>query len=144
MTNKGAAVTVPLRMTKRARIILLLQTRQDALEAEDDPQGGEIGSRSPRYSSLWREGSYRELELCLDYMARRSPRIRWHLINCYQKREHAKAGLQPKQAIADKGLDWLERVLRNVYVPQSISENAGYTTTEAQTYAKPRSFRRAA
>lgn len=137
-------MTVPLRLTKRARIVLLLKTRQDALEAEGDLGGGELGSRSPSHSPLWYEGSYGDLELCLDYMQRKAPRIRWHLVNLYGPRDHAKLGLTPKQAIADKGLDWLERVMRNVYVPPAISENAGYAPSEAATYAKPRSLQRAA
>lgn len=137
-------MTIPLRLTKRERIKLLLRTRQDALEAQAELGGGELGSRSPSHSQLWYDGSYPALELCLDFLAATQPRIRWHLVNFYAPSKVWKPGLKPRKGYADLGLDWLEQRLENVYVPASVSENAGYLPSEAARYAKPRSLRRAA
>lgn len=144
-----------MRLSKRNRIILLLKTRQDALEETGELGGGALGSRSPRHGPLYWEGSYRALETCLDYLQEHQPRIRWHLTNYYAPPKDIarhydaslgkwKPGLKPRRGYAELGVTWLEQKLSTVYVPQAVSENAGYLASEAKAYTRPRQLDRAA
>lgn len=134
------------RLTKRERIKLLLMTRLDALGETANSEGhGQFGSRSLQHGDLWNEGSYRELERLLDEMRHRCKSIHWHTLNYWAAKDRQwRPGMKPRSRCAQLGLDWLERRMGNVYVPQSISENAGFHASEAATYAKPRSLQRAA
>ncbi len=128
-----------MKLTKRERIKLLLKTRRDALEeSAETGRAGQLGSRVLGFQELWREGSYREIEACLDYLAVKNPRVRWHLVHLHEQ-PHPRGF---KSGYSDLGLDWLESRLSDVFVPQSVAENAGYSLSEAKAYMRPR--RRAA
>ena len=133
-----------LRLDKRQRIILLLKTRPDALGETASQEGhGQFGARTLQHSELWHEGSYRELERYLDVMRAKCRRIHWHTVRYYVPvRYHA--GMKPRRGPAELGVTWLEQRKWDVFVPQAVSENAGFLLSEAKLYAKPQSLRRAA
>lgn len=96
--------------------------------------GSEPGSREPRRNEeLWRAGSYKELELCMDRLKDtrgQAYRELWHVY----VRGYAPADLEA-EVWAKYGLWLLEEWMPPwVFVPLELSENAGYLEAEAKTY----------
>lgn len=128
-----------LRLTRRERIKLLLGTYKDVfgpdlLNVEKGDRGFE--SRALSHGELWREGSYADVQRGLDRLRTSGFRsIYWHTVEAYVNGHPASA----RRRKADAGVDLLAKWLPgNIYVPQSIAENAGYPITEAKAAARPR------
>jgi hypothetical protein len=135
-----------VRLNQRARIRLLAATYLDACEHDKGETAGtsKPGFREPTRSHLWREGSYWEFELALDDLREIAPkRHRWFWA-VYVRRSQRLEQLAPhKRHAAEQALTFLvARTLQlargNIYVPVDISENAGYSASEAKSARKPR------
>ena len=130
-------------MTRRDRIILLLQTYPDVREYSQR-QGETRPAGKPGYKhlvrqGLWAEGSYAELERSISRLRAHYPRLARHLTAHYFK-ARGMAGHEINQARVSRAVDILEHWMpRNVYVPQALTENAGLI---GEKTARPR--RRAA
>jgi hypothetical protein len=123
-----------LRLTRRERIKLLLETYSDAYGPSRNPVDVRVamGSRPPSSSELWKEGSYREIARGIDSMRDPYPKITRHLVAHY-------CSPQPwvRKQLVEKGFAILEKRLpMNLYVPQDISEKAGFTPAEAKSASK--------
>ncbi len=93
-------------------------------------------SRLPSRGELWEEGSYYDLERCLDAMRQPYPKISRHLIAFYVDATPPKWA---RKVYAEKGVELLMRFMpSNVFVPQEISENAGFLPSDAKVAARPR------
>lgn len=127
-----------MRLDRRAKIRLLLATLLDATapgRGTSDVRAA-FSSRPPAKSEeLWNEGSYGELWSCLDVMKTRYPKMHRHVLACHVSpepwgdRRYAEAAIR----VLDKRL-----MPSNVYVPQEISENAGFLPSDAKTATRPR------
>ena len=127
----------PLRH-KRTRILLLLSSYLDAATFSGDTTGGgEPTSRIlARNYDLWSAGSYSDLEHCLTALHLHAPSVHWHTWEgCVKGRWNGPT----RNHKAERGVTWLKEVMpSNVFVPAEISENAGYTPSEARTYERSR------
>jgi hypothetical protein len=126
-----------MQYTRRERIKLLLKTLPDALgESNNDPRAAiRLESRTLRYGDLFRAGSYHPLLNALDEMRQRSPSVYWHTLAFYCDMSD---GGKPRRRKADLGVEFLmRRMPSNVFVPQDVSENAGFSASEAKSAARP-------
>lgn len=125
-----------MRLDRRAKIKLLLRTLLDATSpgrGTSDVRAA-FGSRPPARSAIWAEGSYQQLWRCLDEMKTPYPKIHRHIVAFY-----VDPAPWARKSVAEKGIELLDRRMpANVFVPQEISENAGFLPGEAKTGAKPR------
>lgn len=125
-----------MRLTRRSRIILLLETYPDVCDhptgsaLDQSHGGGKPGSRDLTRRGLWQQGSYAELERCLQrFRDEHYPKIGRHLAEHYLRRN---AGGWARKHVVEKGVDMLCKWMpTNVYVPPEVVERAGYSVTEA-------------
>jgi hypothetical protein len=118
------------------RIRLLAWSYLDAAEAggtssEETVSTGSAGSRAPsRNHELWRQGSYSALEKAL---AQVPPYARLRFWVFYIRA----SGPFQHDHKAHAVLARVERLMpREVFVPQEISEAAGFLPAEAKTYSR--------
>lgn len=137
----------------RLLVRLLLSSYPDAVESSGDGARGDAHSSRllGRNLELWPEGSYAELERSLLLLRARSHTWRKHVGEVYIGRRLDAQTCDNHQirANAGKGLGWLVVKMHvlcdgNIYVPATVSENAGLAPAEARAAARPRSARRAA
>jgi hypothetical protein len=123
-----------LRLTRRERILLLLRTYQDAFEESKSAAGsGRLESRLLGHGPVWHQGSYVDLQDWLERLKERSPSVHWHTLELYVYKRKA------RRRKADLGVSYLHKQMpSNIYVPLEISENAGFSTTEAKAAARPK------
>lgn len=133
------------RITRRAKIKLLLQTLLDASSpgrSTSDVRAA-FGSRPPAKSELWEQGSYHALYRCLDALKAQSnsddPKWRgvyWHTWCRYVTGDTLKTDDLWK---SEKGLTFLEETMpSDVFVPQEVSENAGHSPSDSKAAARRR------
>lgn len=122
--------------------MLLLRTFVDAASPGrgDSDLRSPLGSKPPARSSLWEQGSYRELGREIDRLkADGYTKIHRHLCAFYIGGPDYPVGDGPQKRYVQRGVDLLEkRMPRNVYVPAEVSENGGHSPGEAKTAARPR------
>ncbi len=122
---------------RSVRIRLLAWSYLDAAEAggtsnEETVSTGSAGSRAPsRNHELWHQGSYNALEKALGSIP---PYARLRFWVFYIR---AKGPFDHEHKLKHSALSRVERAMpREVFVPQEISEAAGFLPAEAKTYSR--------
>jgi hypothetical protein len=132
--------------TRRDRILVLLGTLNDIRLPEttgdtDDISHTHAGSRPLHHSELYHAGSYHDLDLCLEQLKHRAPRIHWHTIRVYVEKNPTSDGngLAPEGRRlrslhkANLGVRWLEHAMPTfILVPVDLLENEGYVLSTTQ------------
>jgi hypothetical protein len=127
-------LVLPALQLRDVRVRLLAWSYEDAATGADDGgRGSKPTSRIPgRNLELWSAGSYAELERATDALRAHDQgwaRMFWRL---YTQRDWLAAPVGPE-------LRWVtERMPRDVFVPQDISEVAGYPTGVAKMFTRRR------
>lgn len=123
-----------MRLTRRERVRLLLHTYRDAVSPGRNPSDirGAFASKAPTRTELWHQGSYYELGKALDSLKAPCPKIYRHTIAFFMDQEK-----WARKSTAEIGVQALMKLMpRNIFVPQEISENAGFTPGEAKAAAR--------
>jgi hypothetical protein len=126
--------------SRKVRVRLLLSSYLDACEPDKSERlarGDKPTSRDlRRRSAVWTEGSYRELDRCLDALRVRHRPVyrdtwdRWVLGDAQMNGKRA--------ARAHVGVALLAMVMpQAIYVPLDICEAFGYAPSEAKQYGRP-------
>jgi hypothetical protein len=111
----GATRETPdVRLSKRQRIVILLQLYANAREClqRGDPGGSfanAAGSRFFQMPAAWSQGGFRELERCLLSLRDKSPRTYWAIRQRYLNRDgmFRARDREPSVLLVDLGIDWL-------------------------------------
>jgi hypothetical protein len=129
---------------RKVRVRLLLASYLDAVidpgsgpqDKRDGVSGDPATSREPRRNrELWREGSYRRLERALDELRQWNRAVYRDTWDCHVLRDYSINGA--RQARAHLGVALIALAMpSSIYVPTSISENAGYEPSDAKQYAR--------
>lgn len=125
--------------TRRDRIIVLLQSFDDAFHPErgdGNGRGGKPGSKVLVHGPLWNAGSYQAVSDQLDVMRCHAPKLYRSVEVVYmgRSREYAKSA---RRSRADAGVEFLFRRLpRDVFVPADLLENAGFTVPSRKRKAE--------
>lgn len=132
-----------MRLTRLERVKLLLKTYPDVCTQGRSELVGSSpapASRPLRRHELWDEGSYYELEQCLETMRERAKSIHWHTCQAYM---NPKPPTSVRKRKAELGVTFIRDRMTNIFVPLEVSLNAGYAPGEAKAAAKPRLYRAA-
>lgn len=139
-----------MRLNIRERVKLLAASYPEACMAEIHPDQGRSasGSRRPRRSHLWEQGSYWELERAIDQLRTHTQfGHKWFSL-VYIDRTHDLAGLsQRKRWFAEQSLSFVVEVTRqrcdgNIYVPEEVVLRSEFAS-EAKAVQRPRTSRAA-
>jgi hypothetical protein len=120
---------------------LLLSSYLDACEPDRLEMLGKSGKPTSRdlrrRSAVWVEGSYRNLERCLDAL-RSTPGLRGVYRDTYARWVLGIKLDGKREARAHLGVALIALAMpHTIYVPTDVGQNAGYAPGEADEYARP-------
>jgi hypothetical protein len=129
---------------RQTRIRLLAASYQDAsiasITSESKGRGGKRWIIPTRNNALWLRGSYKELEQAMEHLQELHHGLfrAFHRVFIHDPYNKIKPDYN-KDLLSDAidGFKMIDKMMpRDIFVPQDISENAGYLAGEAKQYSK--------